>query len=530
MQTALERLTASLLFCQSFLYGLCLLQVIFSCHSSPSDVRELLCTAAGVLRGEVVALVDRRGTPIGIDPQMPANSESFPYKIIAVSGQPPGKEELLQNVFAEVAQHLSRAFKVNEIKTELTTKLDVLERRVQIESLKGGEIEKCKGDIKKLREEMMKTDKLGLVCGSPSPAATRRLTPRLDVPSYPKYTLSQETIDALKKPTFDVWQWEPNEMLSCIEYMYHGLGLVNEFNINAITLKRWLLCVQENYRDNPFHNFRHCFCVTQMMHGMLHLCDLKEKLNLIDIVILMTSAVCHDLDHPGYNNAYQINAHTELAVRYNNISPLENHHCAVTFRILSVPECNIFANTDAKVFKQIRKGITELILATDMASHGDIMESYNQCVPTFNFNNEEHLRSLKKVLIKCCDISNEVRPMEVSEPWVDCLLQEYFMQSDREKCEGLPVASFMDRDKVTRSTAQIGFIKLVLIPIFEAVAKLFSQIEEVMLQPLRESRDRYEELKETEDAMRKWKGKEGITPPAKESTPRASMTEPSGSQ
>ena len=35
---------------------------------------------------------------------------------------------------------------------------------------------------------------------------------------------------------------------------------------------------------------------------------------------------------------------------------------------------------------------------------------------------------LKMVLIKCCDISNEVRPMEVSEPWVDCLLEEYFNQ------------------------------------------------------------------------------------------------------
>ena len=35
---------------------------------------------------------------------------------------------------------------------------------------------------------------------------------------------------------------------------------------------------------------------------------------------------------------------------------------------------------------------------------------------------------MKMVLIKCCDISNEVRPMEVSEPWVDCLLEEYFNQ------------------------------------------------------------------------------------------------------
>ena len=32
------------------------------------------------------------------------------------------------------------------------------------------------------------------------------------------------------------------------------------------------------------------------------------------------------------------------------------------------------------------------------------------------------------ILIKCCDISNEVRPIDVSEPWADCLLEEYFMQ------------------------------------------------------------------------------------------------------
>ena len=32
------------------------------------------------------------------------------------------------------------------------------------------------------------------------------------------------------------------------------------------------------------------------------------------------------------------------------------------------------------------------------------------------------------ILIKCCDISNEARPFEIAEPWLDCLLEEYFMQ------------------------------------------------------------------------------------------------------
>lgn len=32
------------------------------------------------------------------------------------------------------------------------------------------------------------------------------------------------------------------------------------------------------------------------------------------------------------------------------------------------------------------------------------------------------------ICIKVADISNEARPMDVSEPWIDCLLQEFFNQ------------------------------------------------------------------------------------------------------
>ncbi|KAK1786524.1 hypothetical protein P4O66_017654, partial [Electrophorus voltai] len=477
--------------------------VLFSRHCSPCDIKELLCSSSNIPRNTAIMLMDPEGSLLSIDPTMPTNSASSLYKVIPVSDRQLGeKEDMFQNVISQVAEQFSRAFKIDELKTEVANRLATLEKRVELEGVKVVEIEKCKNDLKKLRDEM--TSRGGR-----------------------QYTLSQETIEALKKPTFDVWHWEHNEMLSCLEYMYHDLGLVKEFTINPITLKRWLLAIQENYRSNPFHNFRHCFCVSQMMYGMIHLCNLQDKLTLTDLGMLMTAAICHDLDHPGYNNTYQINARTELAVRYNDVSPLENHHCAVAFQILALPECNIFANVDAEAFKQIRQAsphmqslhfelgiklnytcltshlqaIITLILATDMARHREILNSFKHRVDNFDFTNEEHVTCLKMVLIKCCDISNEVRPTEVAEPWVDCLLEEYFMQSDREKSEGLPVAPFMDRDKVTKPTAQIGFIKFVLIPMFETVMKLFPQIEEIVVQPLRDSRDHYEELKQIDEAM-----------------------------
>ncbi|XP_064434489.1 high affinity cGMP-specific 3',5'-cyclic phosphodiesterase 9A isoform X1 [Mirounga angustirostris] len=499
-------------------------KVVFSKYCNSSDIMDLFCIATGLPRNTTISLLTADDAMVSIDPTMPANSErrcakntfdgisqgncllssSTPYKVRPVAvKQLSEKEELIQSVLTQVAEQFSRAFKINELKAEVANHLAVLEKRVELEGLKVVEIEKCKSDIKKMREELVaRSSRTSCPCKYSFVDNSKKLTPRRDVPTYPKYLLSPETIEALRKPTFDVWLWEPNEMLSCLEHMYHDLGLVRDFSINPITLRRWLLCVHDNYRNNPFHNFRHCFCVTQMMYSMIWVCRLQEKFSQMDILILMTAAICHDLDHPGYNNTYQINARTELAVRYNDISPLENHHCAVAFQILAQPECNIFANMQLDEFKQIRQGMITLILATDMARHAEIMDSFKETMENFDYSNEEHMTLLKMILIKCCDISNEVRPMEVAEPWVDCLLEEYFMQSDREKSEGLPVAPFMDRDKVTKATAQIGFIKFVLIPMFETVTKLFPVVEEIMLQPLWESRDHYEELKQMDDALR----------------------------
>ena len=81
------------------------------------------------------------------------------------------------------------------------------------------------------------------------------------------------------------------------------------------------------------------------------------------------------------------------------------------------------------------------------------------------------------VLIKVADISNEARPMDVAEPWLDCLLQEFFEQSDAEKMLGLPVTPFMDRDKITKPSSQCSFIGFVLLPLFETIERLFPQLE-----------------------------------------------------
>ena len=84
--------------------------------------------------------------------------------------------------------------------------------------------------------------------------------------------------------------------------------------------------------------------------------------------------------------------------------------------------------------------VIELILATDMTHHGGILDKFVAVMDGFDFQNTDHVAILKQVLIKACDISNEVRPMEVAGPWVECLLKEYFAQ--------VPVESFVSKSDI----------------------------------------------------------------------------------
>ncbi|KAG8227113.1 hypothetical protein J437_LFUL001657 [Ladona fulva] len=301
----------------------------------------------------------------------------------------------------------------------------------------------------------------------------------------------------LRQATFESDAWSDEELLLLLQHIYVDLGLPSRFGISMPVLRRFLFAVYDNYNDVPFHNFRHCFCVAQMMYAMICKAELMPRIGELETFILITSCICHDLDHPGYNNIYQINARTELALRYNDISPLENHHCSVTFRILEEdPESDIFANLSPTDYRKVREGVIRCILATDMARHNEILAQFREIIPIFDYENPAHINLLSMVLIKVADISNEARPMNVAEPWLDRLLQEFFSQSDAEKMEGLPVTPFMDRDKVTKPSSQCSFIGYVLLPLFEALGDLLPELDDLIIIPVREALDYYRRLNE----------------------------------
>ena len=206
----------------------------------------------------------------------------------------------------------------------------------------------------------------------------------------PRYTFNDEIKAWLRLPKFDNWLWDENELIGLFEVIFVDLGLVKDFDIPLPTLRKFLNTIRENYNNNPFHNFKHSFCVTQMMYAIINVSDLVSKLKPVEKLILTVACIGHDLDHPGYNNAYQVNAKTQLALIYNDSAPLEMHHAACLFRILQNKETDILKNVSESLYRDVRKGIIRCILATDMAKHGDILGQFKKITETFNHDDLEH--------------------------------------------------------------------------------------------------------------------------------------------
>ncbi|XP_076730942.1 high affinity cGMP-specific 3',5'-cyclic phosphodiesterase 9A isoform X2 [Maylandia zebra] len=487
-------------------------QAEFPVDCPAQDVKDLFRSAAEAGPHDILKLYNPKGNIINISPSLEPNSPNLCYKLEVVAAD--CNSELLG---AELAGALGFDL------SSMEKRLQGLEKKILIEA---GEtpavVYEMKKQVDSFREKLESVEHLSWLglfkdlsegTHKPSPfyhkrtlRKTREECEHVREKFLQMSTLevSEEVRQYLKTPTFDNWQWEDAEIMVLLQVMYTDLDFIPTFNIEPEVLQQFLFEIYRRYNNIPFHNFKHCFCVTQMMYGLIWLTDLRSKMDSIDLLIMLTSAVCHDLDHTGYNNAYQINAQTELALRYNDISPLENHHCAVAFEILERTESNIFRNLSTDQYKRIREGIIKCILATDMSRHNEVLNKFKSILPVFDFTNKDH-RDLMTILIKVSDISNEARPMEVAEPWLDCLLQEFFNQSDVEKLEGLPVTPFMDRDKVTKPSSQTGFIRFVLLPLFIELANLFPCLEQHIIDPVRKALDYYTEMEkalETEQQNR----------------------------
>eukprot|EP00071_Canis_lupus_P039115 XP_022272672.1 high affinity cAMP-specific and IBMX-insensitive 3',5'-cyclic phosphodiesterase 8A isoform X3 [Canis lupus familiaris] len=277
--------------------------------------------------------------------------------------------------------------------------------------------------------------------------------------------------------------------------IFARFGICEFLNCSETTLRSWLQIIEANYHSsNPYHNSTHS---ADVLHATAYfLCKerikiscLQQTLDPVDEVAALIAATIHDVDHPGRTNSFLCNAGSELAILYNDTAVLESHHAALAFQLTTRDDkCNIFKNMERNDYRTLRQGIIDMVLATEMTRHFEhvnkFVNSINKPLAALEVNGEVNrdeeaintmLRSpenrtlIKRMLIKCADVSNPCRPLEQCIEWAARISEEYFSQTDEEKRQDLPVVMpVFDRNTCSIPKSQISFIDYFITDMFDA--------------------------------------------------------------
>jgi len=281
-----------------------------------------------------------------------------------------------------------------------------------------------------------------------------------------------------------------------------GLGYINTTE-EVQMLQRFVAAAEKEYLPVPFHSFSHAMDVTHACARMMRLINSSSFLSELEEFALLVASVGHDIGHPGVNNGFLSEVGHELALQYNDRSPLENMHCAKLYTITGKPESNVFYNLSKEQYKEVRKHCIETILHTDMMAHQGMVKdlqmifqmnmevftelqdpdnaAMNQMRENAVYSEPDTKTKIMNMILHSADVSNPCRAWEVTHAWALVCLEEFFAQGDQEKMLGIPVQFLNNRDTLNKPNSQIGFIEFMIAPFFTAIVRLFP--------PMRESGD-----------------------------------------
>ena len=185
--------------------------------------------------------------------------------------------------------------------------------------------------------------------------------------------------------------------------------------------------------------------------------------------------MCHDFKHFGLNNNFLKLTKHKLAIRYNDISILENMHISETFKLInSNPDCNIFFDVDKTTYEKMRKKMISCVLSTDMFYHSNHTQFMKDLIAKKDIKQEDNQQYMN-LLIHAADISNPTKPFNIYLKWAKLVLEEFCQQGDKEKALGLVCTC--DRKKVKLNTNQIGFIDYVVEDFVSSFVKIFPSLK-----------------------------------------------------
>ncbi|KXT02741.1 hypothetical protein AC578_5453 [Pseudocercospora eumusae] len=300
-------------------------------------------------------------------------------------------------------------------------------------------------------------------------------------------------------------------------------------------LMTFLMAARREYkheREVHYHNWRHAVDVTQSLY--VFLCDVRlcppsvltpvkakqepnaveRLLSPVEALVLLVSAIGHDVGHPGVNNAFLVASDHSLARLYNDKSVLENYHCAAYSQLLRRhwPAVSSIAN--------FRSMMISTILATDMQRHFEYMgylsdlkakvEKSEPDLADWSEKDKSQTRELiMALLLKAADISNVARPFDISAEWAKTLMNEFARQGELESELQIPTCLFggpPDKsDRLAAAQSQKGFMNLFGFPLFRGISEVMPNVS-CTLPELEHNKDVWERKIVDEKTLREQEG------------------------
>ena len=252
-------------------------------------------------------------------------------------------------------------------------------------------------------------------------------------------------------------------------YIFNTLGLCESFQIESAVLRKFLKAVEHGYnRNNFYHNSIHAADVTAstlflVQKGLSRCGNLIE----LDVFALITAALCHDIGHPGVNNAFLVATGNEIAVKYNDHSCLENMHTNRAFTILRTDGCNIASGLNKADYQRFRKNVVSVILSTDLQLHFDKLNEFRINLDKHLDISDDKFRILAiQMCLKCADIGHGARTLDIHVQWTSLITKEFFKQGEREKKYEIPITPLCDINTCIVSKSQVGFLEVLVKPLF----------------------------------------------------------------
>lgn len=325
------------------------------------------------------------------------------------------------------------------------------------------------------RRKPYPADRGGKVGSTPRTSSLR--TCSLDV-ATPHLTEEILQIDVWNR--FDVFQvanlskGSPLETVTLALFSRHDL--LEKLKIPFDRLQRFVRDIERAYNNNPYHNNIHAADVTQTLGCFLANDHFAQKLTDLEMAAMIFATCIHDVGHPGVSNDFLINTRNETAMVYNDVSVNENMHLATAFKILRRPGNDLWEHLTPDQYRFLRRTVIQIVLATDMAGHSDLLQAFNANLkllgPDIESWGADQRNLALRMCVHCADIANPAKPLPLALQWTQRVVTEFFNQGDAERKRGMPVSALCDREKVEVPKSQLAFLTYVVKPTFESLKGL----------------------------------------------------------